>query len=417
MVCSKAATFCIATAAALCLTGCDSKGSDSGSDAKASLGDRLVLEVHYGQQYQDLPLTATEASSMGWNVSEQCTEGFGRRAQAAHFQKLWNDDKHGALHLWFDHQGAIMGYGVSAMTGVAAPWRSVDDHFELDFLMRDPLSACGEGDALQNGTVGDRLLMVTNDSVPVRIPMTLQGAFDDKYNDGGPCFPDMGWHMMYDRFEVSTPTPVYAHAEGFLLGMNLNSYSAQERPSFEYPAPKEGKAVDGWHVYFRDHVGACDGMPEATDPSKLPGPADLEPAPENAGGFTCTPYFGNLWVQTLTTVVDVHADGSICGSDKECQFVHYIGPNKHTGFATNCVPPSPTEGCHCYHQVTYTYECKEEIMSSNASGTVDTSGAFNSDGVLQVCADKVVSHSIVGWAPGAKGLESCACEEATSVQV
>lgn len=54
-------------------------------------------------------------------------------------------------------------------------------------------------------------------------------------------------------------------------------------------------------------------------------------------------------------------------------------------------------------------------MSSNASGTVDASGAFNSDGVLQACADKVVSHSIVGWALGAQGLESCACEEATSV--
>merc|ERR1719198_6263 len=382
------------------------------SAAKASLGDRLVLEVHYGEQYQDLPLTAADAAAHGWAVSEECVEGFGRRAQAAHFKNLWNDDKHGALHLWYDLQGAIMGYGVSAMTGVASPWRPVGDHFELDFLMRDPVEACGHG-VLPPGSVGDQLLMITDDS-HVSIPMTLQGAFEDKYNDGGPCFPDMGWHMMYDRFQVSSPSPVYAHSEGFLLGMNLNSYAAQEQPSFEYPAPKEGKAVNGWHVYFKDHVGACEGMPEATDPSKLPGPSDLEP--EVSGGFTCTPYFGNLWVQTLATVVDVHADGSICGSDGECQFVNYIGPNKDTGFATHCVPPSPAEGCHCYHQVTYTFECKDQIMSSNLSGTMDTSGAFNSDGVLKACADEVVSHTVVGWALGAQGLESCDCEGA-EVQV
>lgn len=384
------------------------------SAEKSSLGDRLLLQVHYGKQYQALPLTAADAVAQGWNVADECLEGFGRRAHAVHFNNLWNDDKHGALHLWYDREGAIMGYGVSAMTGVASPWRPVGDHFELDFLTRDPVSACGHGTVLPRGSVGDQLLMITEDLTPVTIPMTLQGAFDNKYNDGGPCFPDMGWHMMYDRFEVSTPTPVYAHAEGFLLGMNLNSYAAQERPSFEYPSPKEGKAVDGWHVYFRDHVGACEGMPEATDPSKLPGSADLEP--ETAGGFTCTPYFGNLWVQTLTTVVDVHADGSVCESDDECQFVHYIGPNKNSGFATHCVPPSPAEGCHCYHQVTYTYECKDDIMLSNASGTVDKVGAFNTDGVLKACADEVVSHTIVGWAPGAQGPESCDCT-GTAVQV
>jgi len=327
---------------------------------------------------------------------------------------MGNDDKHGGLHLWFDQKGAIMGYGVSARTGVASPWRPVGDHFELDFLTRDPASACGHGAPLAQGSVGDRLLMITDDLTPVPIPTTLQGAFDSKYNDGGPCFPDMGWHMMYDRFEVSTPTPVYAHAEGTLLGVNLNSYAEQEQPSSEYPAPKEGQAVYGWHVYFKDHVGACEGMPEATDPSKIPSAAEMEHG--IAGDFTCTPYFGNLWVQTLATVVDVHATGSVCETDEECKFINYIGPNKHTGFATHCVPPSPADGCHCYHQVTYTYECKDEIMSSTASGTVDKAGSFNSDGVLMACVDKVVSHTVVGWAPAAAGLESCDCS-GTAVQV
>lgn len=381
----------------------------SASAANMSLGDRLILEVHYGEKYQALPLTAADATAQGWTVTEECLEGFGRRAQAVHFNNLWNDDKHGALHLWYDRNGSIMGYGVSAMKGVAAPWRPVGNHFELDFLTRDPVSACGHGAPLPHGSVGDQLLMITDDLLTVRIPSTLQGAFNNKYNDGGPCFPDMGWHMMYDRYEVSTPTPVYAHSEGFLLAMNLNSYSAQERPSFEYPAPKEGKAVDGWHVYFRDHIGACEGMPEAADPSKLPSAADLNPSPEMAGGFICTPYFGNLWVQTLATVVDVHATGSVCDSEDECQFIHYIGPNKDAGFATHCVPPAPADGCHCYHQVTYTYECKDEIMSSNASGTVDAERVFNSDGVLKACADKVVSHTTVGWAAAAEKLESCEC--------
>lgn len=150
-------------------------------------------------------------------------------------------------------------------------------------------------------------------------------------------------------------------------------------------------------------------MPEATDPSKIPSAAEMDPSPEIAGGFTCTPYFGNLWVQTLATVVDVHATGSVCETDEECQFIHYIGPNKDTGFATHCVPPSPADGCHCYHQVTYTYECKDNIMSSKASGTVDTAGSFNGDGVLKACADKVVSHSVVGWAPAGEELASCDC--------
>jgi hypothetical protein len=322
---------------------------------------------------------------------------------------LWDDDKHGALHLWFGANGHVMGYGVSAMHGVAAPWRPVGDHHEIDFLTRSPEEACDEHAPVVPGSIGDKLRLVTESGIQ-DVASSLAGAQREGYNDGGPCFPEMGWHMMMERYEVSSPAPVYGAPNGLLLAMNLNSYAEQETPSFEYPAPKEGKAVYGWHVYFKDHTSACDGMP-TTD--VIPA---ANPDKEHQSDYTCTPYFGNLWVQTLTTVVDVHATGSLCGGTDECTYVHYMGPNKDLGFGTTCVPPAPIDGCHCYHQVTYRAECLELISSQNSSSFVAEAGAFVTEGgygavgVLKACEDHVVYNTKVGWAPGPENGKPISCD-------
>jgi hypothetical protein len=372
----------------------------------SSLGDKYVLQIHYPHQYQELPLTVDYAKSVGWEVSEDCVPGLGRRAEPDGSYLDFGRDS--ALHLWYDQTGNVTGFGFSAVSGIAAPWKQVGDHFEIDFLTRDPEAACGDGPAPEKGSIGDRLLMVGNEGNVTTIPTTLKGAFNENYNDGGPCFPRMGWHMMLDRFEVSTPTPVYNGGDGSLLAMNLNSYAEQQTPSSEYPAPKEGKAVYGWHVYFKEHDNACDGGKTA-----YAFPFAETPEATAYTDFHCTPYFGNLWVQTLATVVDLQATGSACqdaGIEGDCKFVHYVGPNPHFGGGTLCVPPAPEEGCHCYHQLTYDGGCEKQISTSNASGTWDTSDAFDENGVLRGCSDNVVNNVVVGWAPPAEKPTPCDCE-------
>jgi hypothetical protein len=382
------------------------------ADAR-SIGDRYVLEIMYTQQYQELPLTATDAASEGWTVSDDCIPGFGRRAHADGYLKLWEDGRDGDLHLWYDKSGSIIGFGVSSKSGVAEPWRRVDDHYEIDFLTRDPEQACKETPSAKAGSVGDRLVMA-GDNDFTAIPLTLQGAIDEKYNDGGPCFPDMGHHMMLNRWEVSSPTPVYG-GDGGILAMNLNSFVEQQTPSFEYPQPKEGKAVYGWHVYFKEHVNACEGAPTA-----YPLPFAETPEESVNTDFKCTPYFGTLWIETLTTVVDLHASGHVCkdaGQKGDCTFVHYMGPNKKQGYGTTCVPPQQSDRCHCYHQVTYSEGCNDQLSSSTDSGSVDNSDRFDDNGVLKSCANDVVSMDVVGWGPGPDGLEPCACDGVAEIQV
>merc|ERR1712070_86667 len=272
----------------------------------------------------------------------------------------------------------------------------------------------------EEGSIGDRLPMVGPDSVTA-IPTTLQGAFDENYNDGGPCFPDVGWHMMYNRYEPSSPAPVYSGREGSLLAMNLNSFAKQVTASYDFPAPKEGKSIYGWHVYFKHFHDACLGTAEGGEDTAFA--VDLPPVdPEHQSAaytdFHCTPYFGQLWVQTIATVVDLHATGSVCqDGDVDCKFVHYVGPNADFGFATPCVPPAPTDGCHCYHQVTYPSKCEHPILSSSASGTVDSSDTFDENGVLRECSEDVVANVVVGWAPPAENPTQCDCEGLATMQI
>merc|ERR1711976_1018142 len=382
------------------------------------------LEIIYNNSYLKLPTTIRDAIASDWIVSDECKIGLGRRAITNAFISNADSDKgkaiNGAMHLWFDKSGAVMGFGVHSHDGVAKPWRKVDDGYEIDFLLRDPDSACGHGPTAVSGSIGDRLVLVQDPAdmtKNVAIPLTLQGAADAGYNNGGPCFPEMGWHMMYNRWDVSSPVAVYDGPAkgGKLLAMNLNAYTKQLTPSYESDAPKEGSEVYGWHVYFRDHKGTCEGSPTAAAPA---GPSHHTAPGKRTPNFKCTPYFGNLWVMTLTSVVDVHASGDVCGGEKNtCTFVNYLGPTNSDVMATPCEPPVPTDGCHCYHQVTYNVGCNATIVNSDMSSKIDDTAAFDSNGVLKQCAHMVTSHTVVGWAPGPQHPVPCECRHENALLV
>jgi hypothetical protein len=397
---------------------CAAQGEDGVStSAGLSLGDRLVLEIHYKKTYQSLPLTEEAAVAQGWSIQQGCLEGMGRLATSTSFKNasgslVWSGDS--ALHLWFDQAGAVIGFGAGAVgnNAVAEPWHQLGDVATIDFLLRDPASACGTSSAVAN-SVGDRLVMVKPGFSHETIPFWLQGAFDAGYNNGGPCFPDMGWHMIYDRFEVSSPVPVYdgpGNYGGRLLAMNLNTYLQQATPSYEAAAPKEGHSVFGWHVYFREHEGACTNSAEAP---ALP----VHDTMHSRMDYKCTPYFGNMFVMAPLSVVDLHASGDSCkdaDGRSSCAFVNFLGPTAEEGSGTPCATPSPTDGCHCYVQTMYTQDCADQVSASTLSGKVDKDGAFDSDGTLKACIGKVAYWSVVGWAPSTEssdGLTSCKCDQ------
>lgn len=406
-------TLCISCAvtAALLLHGCGSKTDGGATFSKTSIGDRLVLEIEYSKEYKTLPLTTSDAQKEGWVVDTTCDHMLGHLATS---------EKHENLHLWFDTGGAVVGFGAS-MNGkthdAASPWYKKGDEYWLSFLIRDPALVCNQT-APEAGSVGDRLVMIGSQHMDMQMtggdismPLSLDAAFADNYTDGGPCFPDMGWHMMYGRKDVTTPVPVYSGngAGGKLLAMNLNTFYEQDKTietgAFEYPAPKEGKACYGFHVYFRDHEGACDKSPSAALIPFKKTPEDKE------RDYTCTPYFPHLWVQTLTTVVDTKSTEEGCADiDGPCQFVHYAGPTNSAGYGTACKVPAPTDGCHKYYQVTYTSECEEALTTrSNLTARIDASLEFDSKGVLKVCSDMVASEEAVCWGPPSTSPVSCEC--------
>lgn len=398
------------------LHGCGSTSGGSDADPNGritSIGDRLVLEIQYSKEYKALPLTTSAAQKDGWDVDTVCNPKMGHLATSK---------EHDNVHLWFDTGGAVMGFG-AAMNGkttdVAPPWYKKGDDYWLSFLIRDPALACKQT-APEAGSVGDRLWMMGGDKDmkemenPTALPLSLDSAFAANFSDGGPCFPDMGYHMMYGT-EVTTAVPVYsgsgAEHGGKLLAMNLNTFDNQDTPGFEYPAPKEGKACYGFHVYFRDHEGACDKSPTA---ALIP----FKETPKEAErDYICTPYFPNLWVQTLTTVVDTKSSEKGCADiDGPCQFVHYAGPTNSDGYGTACSPPAPTDGCHRYHQVTYTSKCEEALTTrSNLTARVDANSEFDSRGVLKVCSDMVETYEDICWGPPSTSPVSCECGDSTDV--
>lgn len=233
-----------------------------------SIGDRLTVEVEYLQTYKSLPLSADEAAAQGWQVEDTCLDGFGRRAESGDFG--------GELHIWYDLAGAVMGYGGSTPRGLGKyifatpPWRRVNSKYEIDFLFRDPSSACGNGAAAVAGSIGDRLLMVVDGAEPLSIPLNQPEALSSGFKDGGPCWTDMGYHMVHPlggvkRF-LSPAVPMYSGDGSHLTGVNLPATVAvfsQRTPPFEHFASGQGGPVPvyGFHVFFIDNVGVCGDFP------------------------------------------------------------------------------------------------------------------------------------------------------------
>jgi len=232
--------------------------------AAASIGDRLVLEQKYLETYITLPLTAEDAIAEGWKVEDICRPRVGRRAEGG--------PSSGSLHLWFDKAGALMGAGGQANHGVATPpWRRIGSllsgHYEIDYLFRDPEAACGDGAAAVPGSIGDRLLLVSEDiAAPIPLPLTQKEANASGFTDAGPCWTDMGYHMIYPKAGASLPffspvMPMYTGDGLRLTGVNTPVLWPQDVPPAEHFAMGHGGPVYGLHLYFIETKGVCGDAP------------------------------------------------------------------------------------------------------------------------------------------------------------
>jgi len=208
----------------------------------ASIGDRLTLEIEYLKEYRSLPLTTSVAVAEAWQVEDECHGGLGRRATHA--------DSFGSLRLWFDRAGAVMGYGVSTA-----------ESRDIDFLLRDPAAACGEGAAAVPGSIGDRLLVVV-EGTTVQMPLSRDEATAADFPVAGPCWTDMGQHTIYPDYTLPLVVmPMFTGDGLHLTGMNSPSRATEQTPSFEKFEEGRGGPVHGHHVYFSEHVGVCGDAP------------------------------------------------------------------------------------------------------------------------------------------------------------
>jgi hypothetical protein len=73
----------------------------------------------------------------------------------------------------------------------------------------------------------------------------------------------------------------------------------------------------------------------------------------------------------------------------------------------SCVNPAPPDGCHHYHKVQYS-ACPE-LDNFNYNTRIDTTGAFNDQGVFVACADRVMSNEVFCFGPPADSPEQCVC--------
>jgi len=126
----------------------------------------------------------------------------------------------------------------------------------------------------------------------------------------------------------------------------------------------------------------------------------------------CPDYFGNI--EGIVTVADADvgltpASAPYCDSNRvesPCIYIHKAGPWR---IDNECQSPGPPDGCHRYHTVKYS-EC-DELEHFNFDTRIDTTGAFNTDGVFIACADRVIKHEIACYGPPADEPVPCECPE------
>lgn len=128
---------------------------------------------------------------------------------------------------------------------------------------------------------------------------------------------------------------------------------------------------------------------------------------------TCSDYFGD--VTGVVTVADpdigvpgrTDGSGGYCdqnGAERPCTFVHYAG------LSTACINPGPPDACHRYRKVRYSQQCESILAGLSLTGSVDTSLAFDRDGVLKQCREHVLSNDMYCWGPPADDAQRCECE-------
>jgi hypothetical protein len=128
---------------------------------------------------------------------------------------------------------------------------------------------------------------------------------------------------------------------------------------------------------------------------------------------TCSDYFGD--VTGVVTVADpdigvpgrTEGSGGYCdqnGAERPCTFIHYAG------LSTACINPAPPDACHRYRKVRYSKQCESILAGLSLTGSVDTSLAFDRDGVLKQCREHVLSNDMYCWGPPADDAQRCACE-------
>merc|ERR1719162_1648775 len=172
--------------------------------------------------------------------------------------------------------------------------------------------------------------------------------------------------------------------------------------------------------HFSRGINCCACAPPGTDFSlydaasydgecSAPSPSPEEP---------CEYYFGSL--DGIFTVADAdvgitdtsapYCEGSgIFG--RTCTYMHLAGHS--------CANPAPPDGCHHYHKVQYS-ECPELDSFNHAyddNTRIDTTGAFDDQGVFVACADRVISNEVLCFGPPADSPVECVCDsDAISVK-
>jgi len=121
----------------------------------------------------------------------------------------------------------------------------------------------------------------------------------------------------------------------------------------------------------------------------------------------CEDYFGSL--DGIFTVADpdvgrTDASAPYCeGSGifgRTCTYMHLAGHS--------CANPAPADGCHHYYKVQYS-ECPELDSFTYDNTRVDTTGAFDDQGVFVACADRVISNEVLCFGPPAHSPVQCVC--------
>lgn len=272
---------CTASANAECVSGAcvcgdgtveSADGLRCEQDGKTSLGDRLVLEnlwvtadinATQGGSYDTLPLTAADATAANWVVSDQCVEGRGREATNEAFAN-------GVLHLWYDAAGLVIGYEPHTPTNTLNHnicQGGATGGSKCAVMFRKQATACsGEPRADDGGpgakvaSIGDRLLFPYWDGTGGELPLTLAAvkSHSPPFVDAESCLANMGHHFVTPLASTSPVIPMYYEKSGVIDGLLMTDPIPDHQPSPPFEKFAAFSNVMSLHVYFKDHMAACE---------------------------------------------------------------------------------------------------------------------------------------------------------------